>query len=218
VVSGMSRGENDNAVKVAMLGADEQLLPKTDIAKREPIPMSMMPEGILAPFSETQVRDLIGYLQSPVQVRMAMPGEIFLEGESLKVVKATGNAKPQPMGNFKAGKWTGGSHLWWTGAKPGDELVLEFSVSEDGTYALATALTKARDYGIVSLSLDGKAPLLDKVDLFNDPDVVDTGELSLGEHPLKAGAHTLNVKVVGSNPAAVHRHMFGIDYLRLLKK
>ncbi|MCB1234769.1 MAG: c-type cytochrome, partial [Verrucomicrobiae bacterium] len=218
VVSGMRRSENDNAVRVAMVGAEEQLLPKADIAKREPVPMSMMPEGILAPFNDTQVRDLIGYLQSPTQVRLATPGEIFLEGEELKIAKSRGNPRPQPMGNFKADRWSGGRHLWWTDAKPGDELALEFSVSEDGDYLISTALTKARDYGIVSLFLDGATPLAEKVDLFNDPDVVTTGELSLGKHPLKAGAHTLNVKITGSNPAAVHRHMFGVDYLRLLKQ
>lgn len=218
IVSGLPRGDNENAVRVAMIGAEEQLLPKADIAKREPVPVSMMPEGILAPLKDDQVRDLIAYLQSPTQVRLAMPGEIMIEGESLKIVKSTGNPRPQAMGGFKAGKWSGNSHLWWVDAKPGDELVLEFSVPEEGVYAMATALTKARDYGIVTLSLDGSEPLLEKIDLFDAKDVKDTGELSLGTHPLKAGAHTLNVKIVGSNPAAVHRHMVGIDYLRLLKK
>ncbi|MBL9151964.1 MAG: VCBS repeat-containing protein [Verrucomicrobiales bacterium] len=218
VVSGMPRGDNENAVRVALLGAEEQLLPKADIAKRETVPVSMMPEGILAPLKDAQVRDLIAYLQSPTQVRLAMPGEILFEGESLKVVKSTGNARPQAMGGFKAGKWSGDTHLWWVDAKPGDELVLEFEVPSDGVYALATALTKARDYGIVTLSLDGAKPLLETYDLYHPDQVVDTGELSLGEHPLTAGRHTLNVKITGANPAAVRRHMVGIDYLRLLKK
>jgi putative membrane-bound dehydrogenase-like protein len=219
VVSGLPRGDNENAVRVAMIGAEEQLLPKADIAKREAVPVSMMPEGILAPLKDEQVRDLIAYLQSPTQVRLAMPGEILLEGESLKIAKSTGgNPRPQAMGGFKAGKWSGNNHLWWVDAKPGNELVLEFSVPDEGSYALATALTKARDYGIVSLFLDGATPLLEKIDLYDPKNVTDTGELSLGTHPLKAGAHTLTVKIVGSNPAAVHRHMVGIDYLRLLKK
>jgi putative membrane-bound dehydrogenase-like protein len=218
VVSGMPRGENDNAVRVALVGADEQLLPKADIAKRETVPVSMMPEGILAPLKDEQVRDLIAYLQSPAQVRLAMPGEILLEGESLKVLRSTGSPRPQAMGGYQAAEWSGDTHLWWIDAKPGDALVLEFSVPGDGIYAMATTLTKARDYGIVSLYLDGDTPLVEKVDLFDAAVVTHTGELSLGERELKVGAHTLTVKIVGSNPAAVHRHMFGIDYLRLLKK
>ena len=217
VVSGMVRSENDNAVRVAMVGADEQLLAKTDIAKREPVPVSMMPEGILAPLADDQVRDLIAYLQSPIQVRMAIPGERLFEGEELKIVSDKGNPRPQRMGNFKGSSWSGGGHLWWTEAKPGDELVIEFSAPEAGTYSFAAALTKAPDYGIFSVTLDGKTVLAEKVDLFNQDNVVSTGELNWGDHELAAGPHTLNVKVIGSNPAAVHRHMFGLDYLRLMK-
>jgi putative heme-binding domain-containing protein len=219
VISGMIRNENDSAVRVAMVGADEQLLPKVDIGKRQPVPISMMPEGILSPFNDEQVRDLVAYLQSSKQVRMSEPGETFFEGEHLKVAKVTGgNARPQPMGGFKADSWTGNSHLWWVDGKPGSELSLEFTVPEAGRYVISSALTKARDYGIFQVALDGDTVIAEKVDLFSDPEVVTTGELNWGEHALKAGPHTLIVKVTGSNPAAVHRHMFGIDYLRLVKQ
>jgi putative heme-binding domain-containing protein len=40
----------------------------TDIEKRETKPISLMPEGILAPLSDTQVRDLLAYLAGKGQV------------------------------------------------------------------------------------------------------------------------------------------------------
>lgn len=218
VISGMPRQENESAVRVAMLGAAEQLLPRADIAKREAVPVSMMPEGILAPLKEEQVRDLIAYLQSPTQVRLSEPGELTWEGETLKVVKSKGNVGAQGMGGFQKAQWSGNSHLWWTGARPADELVLEFELPEDGQWDLHTTLTKARDYAIVTLKLDGGGAIAEKVDLFNSPDVIHTGELNLGRHELKAGKHTLHVLIDGANPEAVKSYMFGIDYLRAVKR
>lgn len=43
-------------------------LPKTEIVKRRTSPLSMMPEGLIDPFSPQERRDLIGYLASPQQV------------------------------------------------------------------------------------------------------------------------------------------------------
>ncbi len=218
ILTGMIRGENKNAVRVALPGGAGQLVSKAEITKREKLELSMMPEGILAPMSRDQVRDLIAYLQSPNQVAAIEPGEISYEAETLKVLKSTGTARPQAMKGFKNGRWRGDSQLWWTGGSPGDELVLEFPVPEEGLYEISMDLTKARDYGIFSLTLDGKTVLLEKLDLFHASGVIKTGRLALGGHKLSRGNHTLTVRVTGSNPAAVHRHMFGIDYLKLVKK
>ena len=56
------------------------------------------------------------------------------------------------------------------------------------------------------------------MDLFSNPDVVTTGEISLGQHQLKAGKHRLSAKVTGANPAAVKNFMLGLDYLRIVKR
>lgn len=218
VVSGMVRKQNDSAVTVAIAGGTEMVIARAEIEKQEALSVSMMPEGILQAYNEKQAADLLAYLQSPRQVRVTEPGETVLQGEGLKVLKSTGKVRPQAMKNFAADKWDGDSHLWWTGAKPGDELVLEFSVPEEGKYDLAVNLTKARDYGVFDLRLDEGELLMEKVDLFSNPEVVTTGELSLGQHHLKAGKHRLSVKVAGANPAAVKAYMLGLDYLRLVKR
>ena len=59
---------------------------------------------------------------------------------------------------------------------------------------------------------------MDEIDLFNSPDVVSTGEVNFGDHVLTAGPHRLVVSVTGANPKAVKGYMFGLDYLRLVKK
>ncbi|MEE8451220.1 MAG: DUF2961 domain-containing protein [Thermoguttaceae bacterium] len=51
------------------------------------------------------------------------------------------------------------------------------------------------------------------IDLINNG--VITREIRLGDRELSAGDHRLKVEVTGSNPKAVKRHMFGLDYLKL---
>ena len=136
-----------------------------------------------------------------------------LEGERLKVVERTGgDAKPQDLAHFGDG-WSGICHLWWTGGKPGDKLTVAFPVKADGSYKLVLQLTKARDYGIVQLHLDG-AKLGEPLDLYN-PTVVPTGALDMGTRQLTKGQHRLTLELVGANPKAVKAYMAGLDYLKL---
>jgi len=136
-----------------------------------------------------------------------------LEGEELKILRRTGGkAAPQDMSGF-GDAWSNESHLWWTGAKPGDILELAVPVQKAGTYRLKMQLTKAIDYGIVQLSLDGKK-LGEPMDLFNRG-VVATGVLDMGAHELSQGQRVLKVEIVGANEQAVKSYMFGLDYLKL---
>ena len=86
-------------------------------------------------------------------------------------------------------------------------------MKKKGKYELKVALTKARDYGIVQLYLDGQK-LGEPIDLY-DPNVVPTGEISFGEMDLAASAHKLSVEIVGANEKAVKSYMFGLDYVKL---
>jgi hypothetical protein len=136
-----------------------------------------------------------------------------LEGEELQILKKTaGNAAPQDMSGFGS-DWSNESHLWWTDAKPGDTLELAVPVEKAGSYRLEMQLTKAIDYGIVQLSLDGKK-LGGPIDLFNNG-VVATGVLDMGTHELSRGQHVLKVEIVSANEKAVKSYMFGLDYVKL---
>ena len=137
-----------------------------------------------------------------------------IEGETLSAKVSAGNAKPQPMGKFKADRWSNNSQLWWTGAKPGDTLSLELP-QFTGTVDIEIVLTCARDYGIVQLSLDDK-PLGPPIDLFH-PDVITTGVLSFPGVAVEGNRHKLNVQIAGANSKAAKAYMFALDYLRIKK-
>lgn len=226
VMSGVIKEENPAAVKIAMMGGVEFTLPQADIAKREVSKLSTMPEGLFDALPKESVIDLVKYLQSgaaastsgrkgPAKAATTIPGA--LEGESLKILEITGgNARQQAMGNFD-GAWSGGAQLWWTGGKPDQKLTLAIPVKEAGKYTLYGALTMARDYGVVSITLDGK-PVASSFDGYNGPAVVHTGEKEWGTHELAAGEHKLTFTLAPPNPEAKPGNMVGLDYVRLEKK
>ena len=160
------------------------------------------------------------YQPAPITERKGYWSEIkvfkvkdALEGEKLKILSKTGGtAGQQDLSNFGV-NWSGEAHLWWIDAKPGDTLELAVPVEKTGTYRLKTQLTKAIDYGIHQLYLDGKK-LGTPIDLYNNG-VIPTGVLDLGAHRLEKGQHVLKVKIIGANEKAVKKYMFGIDYLLL---
>ncbi len=142
-------------------------------------------------------------------------GVVLLEGEGLRVGRHTGNVAPQDLRGFGEGAWSGNAHLWWTGAKPGEELEVLVPVAVAGTYRLGAGMTQAIDYGIFSFSLDGQ-PLEGSVDYFHDG-VLHTGTRPLGGAvQLTAGEHRLGIKVIGANAKAIPGYMLGLDYLVLV--
>ena len=98
---------------------------------------------------------------------------------------------------------------------PGDRLSLEVPVEFDGAYDFEIVLTRARDYGMVKLSL-GDTVLESGLDLYNDPEVMTTGVLSYSGVALKKGEQRLTFEVTGSNPEAVKAFMVAVDYVRLV--
>ncbi len=138
-----------------------------------------------------------------------------IEGEGLTVVSASsGKAGIQKMDGFKAGVWSGGEQLFWTGGKPGDRLELEFPVETAGQFKVVASFTLARDYAIVQPFLDDK-PAGGPIDLYNDPDVTSSGELTLTTGELSAGKHRLALEIKGANPSAIRSYMVGLDYVRV---
>ncbi len=125
-----------------------------------------------------------------------------------------GDPHTQKMTHYKD-KWSKNDHLWWTGAKPGDKLEVALPVKADGRYDMSVILTKARDYGVVQLSLDGKK-IGEPIDLYN-PQVIRTDAIGLGTVELTKGDHVLGVEIVGKNEKAIPSYMFGLDDV-LLKK
>ncbi len=215
VLSGVIKDESPAVVKIAMMGGVEFSLPQADIAKREVSKLSTMPEGLFDALRPEQVIHLVKYLQSqspaPAETPR-VPGA--LEGETLKAQATRGSVRTQGMGGFKAGRWSGNSHLWWTGGQQGDRLTIRFPVAKAGRQQLFAVFTRAPDYGIVKLTLDGQPVELGELDLY-DPQVVHTPEHRLGHFDLTAGEHTLEVTLSGTHANAKPSFMFALDYLRL---
>ena len=222
-MSGIVQFEDAQSFRLVMPGGAKFTVAKAEVEKREILPMSLMPEGLLDALTKEQVINLVAYLQFPDGFPVTAPGvwrlEGAIEGETLKVLSVTGGkTSGQKMTAFKASRWSGNDHLWWTGGKVGDTLTLALPVSAKGTYEVKFVGTKAHDYGSFELRLDGKLLGVEGYDFYNPAEVVTTGELNGGRHELDAGEHRLEVKILAPNPAATPRNMFGLDYLRLERK
>jgi hypothetical protein len=161
------------------------------------------------PYVRVPLNQRIGYWVPVETVKV----KGVLEGETLKVLsKTAGNAQEQELTAFQ-GQWSNDAHLWWTDAKPGDKLELALPVSKSGTYRLGMQFTKAPDYGIVQLWLDGEK-LSEPLDLYH-PSVAPTGVIPMGKRTLTVGQHKLTVEILGANEKAVKSYMFGLDYVKL---
>lgn len=66
-IVGIVKKEDDKSITVVMPNED-LLIPKNEIKRRKLSELSMMPEGILDNFSNSDIRDLVAYLRNPNQV------------------------------------------------------------------------------------------------------------------------------------------------------
>ena len=222
-MSGIVQFEDAQSFRLVMPGGAKFTVAKAEVAQREILPMSLMPEGLLDALTKEQVINLVAYLQYPDGFPATAPGvwrlEGATEGETLKVLAVTGGkTSGQKMTAFKASRWSGNDHLWWTGGKVGDTLTLALPVAAKGTYEVKFVGTKAHDYGTFELRLDGKLLGEEGYDFYHPAEVVTTGELNGGRHELDAGEHRLEIRILAPNPAATPRNMFGLDYLKLERK
>jgi hypothetical protein len=163
------------------------------------------------PYGPVPLRDRTGYFVQPVYQKI--PGVI--EGEQMRVLSKTGGDPQEQDMTAWGEKWSHDAQLWWINAKPGDKLELALPVEKAGKFRLLARLTKAVDYGIVQLNLDGRK-IGEPVDLYNDG-VIPTGELDFGVQDLAAGEHKLTVLITGANEKAVKSYMFGLDYVKLVE-
>ena len=157
--------------------------------------------------------DGVGNAGTPsTQVSATTGDTVRLEAEAL-LPPLSSTAPALAQGPCCGISWSGGAQLWFQGAKPGDQVTLAFTVPTTGTYDLQTVQTKARDYGINTLAVDGQ-PVGSAFDAYNSPNVTVTPPIDEGQVTLAAGQHTLTLTVTGKNPAAVG-YFAGLDYLTL---
>jgi len=148
-------------------------------------------------------------------IRSNSQAQAPIEIETLPVT-AKNDCSPsvQGMKPFGAMLWSAGEQLF-IGAGPEAFLELGLTVAHRGDYDVLLYATRAPDFAIVEVSLDGKF-LGDAVDLYA-PEVLPTGALSLGQRRMDAGEHRLTFRVKGKNRASTGYH-FGLDCLELRRR
>ena len=131
-----------------------------------------------------------------------------IEGEDMRQNTTGGNVGAQALSN--AG-WSGNTQVWWTNGAAGDELDLTFLLKEGGKFNVKAALTISHDYGIFSVSLNGKQAF-SNFDAYNP--TVNFKIVELGTFDLKKGENVIKVKITGKNPKSA-QYFFGLDYIEL---
>ncbi len=86
IVAGIIAEDTDRAIALKTLGGGVVTVQRADVASTEVSPLSMMPEGLLTPLSEDDVRDLFLYLRQRAQIPMlvtAVNANDFFNGNDL---------------------------------------------------------------------------------------------------------------------------------------
>jgi hypothetical protein len=134
-----------------------------------------------------------------------------VEAESL-LPAISADAPVEAQGSCCGVTWSNNAQLWFRADSAGDAVVTEFDVPADGTYDLSAVMTKAPDYGIATLAIDGTT--------FGTPlDGYEPGRVAIappitGSLPLTKGKHRLTLTVTGKNPLASN-YLAGLDLLKL---
>ncbi len=228
VVSGMVKEETGDHVKVAMPGGTTTQVKLSDVTERKEMSMSLMPAGVFEALPLPQVADLVKYLASPNQVPLpgkgpkassgngvppAPNGTTRIEGEALASSSkiTAGKVRAQTMSHF-GNHWSGNSHLWWTGAQPGDRLNIFLKDLSTRKQELTLLTTTAIDYAVMTVTINGKSLTSDLYSTQVLPgDPITFTDVS----PTKDGTLKIMIEISGKNPSAKASYMVGIDRIEL---
>jgi serine/threonine protein kinase/WD40 repeat protein len=148
----------------------------------------------------------------PIQLKTQIPEQCRFEAEDLPILRAANCLLiRQPMHDYDPKRWSNDHQLFGAAAK-GDFVTLGIDVPITARYRLNIFFTKAHDYGIVEIALDGK-PIGERFDGFNKA-VVPSGKVSFGNVHLTEGIHELRFTAVDKNGESSN-YFLGIDYLEL---
>ncbi|AQQ09816.1 hypothetical protein L21SP3_01635 [Sedimentisphaera cyanobacteriorum] len=144
--------------------------------------------------------------------RVQIDIEGAIEGERMQIVRCEGG-RAFVQKNTRFG-WSEDEQVWWQNGKPNQKLVLSFESEKSGKFKIYANLTKARDYAVVDIRVNGRL-MKEGLDLFNP--AVKARETLLGKAEIREGENSIEVQIKGANPKAVKRYMFGLDYIKLIE-
>lgn len=164
--------------------------------------------------SADQMRRARWFLQLRRAYRLKLPKNrpgAPLEGEALQVLASSSEpCAAQPMAEFGAGNWSGDAQLFCPSQGP-HTVTVQLPVERAGLQRLVLYTTRAPDFGVVEVLLDGQP--LGAFDAWGLA-VLASGAVPLGQRHLAAGMHELRFVVRSKNPASTAYHL-GIDALEL---
>ena len=136
---------------------------------------------------------------------------LALEAEAL-LPPEQADAPLERQGNCCGVQWSGGAQVWLRAPAAGRFMTLGFEVPRAGAYDLSAVLTRAGDYGIVALEVDGEQ-VGEPFDGYA-AGVSRSPLTEFGRVDLTAGHHALTVRVTGRN-AASGGYFAGLDVVEL---
>lgn len=142
-----------------------------------------------------------------------IPGAIEAE-DTPQIEVSEAKTSVQEMTGFPADRWSGGKQLFCSEGKSGSQIRITINVEKAGQYDLRGAMTMAPDFAVVRVLVDGTVTR-QEIDLYNAPDVISTGPLTLSQQQFAAGPHVVTVEITGKNPSSKGM-LIGIDYLQLV--
>jgi S1-C subfamily serine protease len=144
-------------------------------------------------------------------------GTLAFEGALLKV-SAPSNAPIVKQKNMKEsykGDWSADKQLLWNNDKKTGYLKLELPLDKAGKYQIKARFTKASDYAIVKVDINGKPLNRDAtIDLYSQ-DVRPGDLLSLGTQTLPEGKNKFTITVFKKNDKSTGYHV-GLDEIQLV--
>lgn len=136
-----------------------------------------------------------------------------IEAETMTVLdKKDCGEGAQDMSPWDAEGWSRGKHLF-CGFGQGGSITLLLPVEKTGGARLNLYATRAPDFGIIQVFLDGKQ-IGQALDAYS-PMVVPTGCIALGVVKLEKGDHRLRFDVAGKNDSSTG-FRFGVDCVELV--
>jgi hypothetical protein len=179
--------------------------------------MSYYPEG--DSLTRQQAARVRWFLQERMAHRMKLPKNTtstqVMEGERLRILAQEGcRAGEQAMDEFGKNNWSAGAQLFCRSLRHSPvRVTVLLPVKESGRYWIDLYTTRAPDYGVLEVLVDGQ-PLGPSIDAWA-PAVLASGSIRLGARRLSAGTHDLTFRAAARNPASADFHL-GIDALALI--
>jgi len=112
----------------------------------------------------------------------------------------------------KEKQWGNDAQLWWVEAVPGDRLKLPLEVKQSGSYELVGFFTRAGDYGIIRVNVNGQpaGPLMEGYNNGMEP----SGPVNFGSIDLREGINEVEIELIGKDSRSAgysNGYLVGVD-------